>query len=328
MRTSRAAWRHQSHLLLKACQATLAALVLLESTAFAAEDDIKTLKPGSFEIPDSGGVRMMRIEAGSFTMGSPKEEVARGEDEVPHKVTISRPFYMAEAEITQDQYLPVMVPDYEPLFIRAAAFEHSLPEVHQGGPLITESKYLGPTEKNPMDGVTWEKAVAFCKLLTEKERKAGRLPEGYVYRLPTEAEWEYACRAGTEEAFNMQGSLGRFCWGPDVATLRWTAPVKAGRKPNAWGLYDMHGNVYEWCLDWYGLYDAKDVKDPTGPAAGQQRVARGGSWASGRAQGENKSDAVRLRYMRSASRNRFPPQRPYSIVGFRPVLAPEVESTP
>ena len=303
--------------------ATLTAL--LAQAAFAAGDDIKTLKAEAFDIPDSAGITMIRIEAGTFTMGSPKDEVARGEDEVQHRVTISKPFYMAETQITQDQYLPVMVPDYEPLFIRAAAFEHSLPEVHQGGPFITESKYLASTDKNPMDGVTWDKAVEFCRILTERERKAGRLPEGYVYRLPTEAEWEYACRAGTEGAFNVEGDLSTFCWGPDVPTLRWTVPVKGRRQPNAWGLYDMHGNVYEWCLDWYGPYDEEAAKDPAGPAVGEQKVARGGAWSSGRDQGEDKSDAVRLRYMRSASRNRFPPQKPYSIVGFRPVLAPEVK---
>ncbi len=306
--------------------ATLTAL--FAQAAFAAGDDIETLKAESFEIPDSAGITMIRIEAGTFTMGSPKDEVARGEDEVQHRVTISKPFYMAETQITQDQYLPVMVPDYKPLFIRAAAFEHSLPEVHQGGPFITESRYLASTDKNPMDGVTWDKAAEFCRILTERERKAGRLPEGYVYRLPTEAEWEYACRAETEGPFNVEGDLSTFCWGPNVPTLRWTVPVKGRRLPNAWGLYDMHGNVYEWCLDWYGPYDAKEVKDPAGPAAGEQKVARGGAWSSGRDQGEDKSDAVRLRYMRSASRNRFRPQHPYSIVGFRLVLAPEVESTP
>lgn len=314
---------------MKAHTTILAALaMLLAHAASAAERNIKTLQAKSFEIPDSAGVTMLRIEAGSFLMGSPQEEVARGADEVQHKVTISRPFYMAQTEITQDQYLPVMVPNYKPLFIRAAAFGHSLPEVHQGGPAITESQYLGPTEKNPMDGVTWQKSVKFCKVLTEKERKAERLPEGYAYRLPTEAEWEYACRAGTAGPFNVEGDLKTFCWGPDVPTLKWHKPVKGRRIANAFGLYDMHGNVYEWCLDWYGPYDTKSAKDPTGPAGGEQKVARGGSWGSGRPQGEDKSDAVRLRYMRSASRNRFPPQRPYSIVGFRPVLAPRVGGTP
>ncbi len=302
---------------------TLAAFVLLSAqAAFAVDDGITLLKTNSFEIPDSTGITMIRIEAGRFLMGSPREEVARAEDEVQHVVTISKPFYMAETEITQDQYLPVMSPDYKPVFIRAAAFGHSLPEVHQNGPFITESAYLGPTDKNPMDGVSWPKAVEFCRILTGKERKAGRLPEGYVYRLPTEAEWEYACRAGTGGPFNVEENLTSFCWGPDVGKTKWTKPVKGRYIPNAWGLYDMHGNVYEWCHDWYTSYDTNDLTDPAGSAEGEQKVARGGSWNSGRPQGDDNSDAVRLRYMRSASRNRFPPDRPLAIIGFRPVLAP------
>ncbi len=305
--------------------AVAASVLLLAPVAFATDDEVTALKAKSFEIPDSAGIKMLRIEAGGFTMGSPQGEVARGEDEAQHMVMISKPFYMAETEITQDQYLPVMVPNYKPLFVRAAMFEHSLPEAHQGGPMITESRYLGPTAKNPMDGVTWQKAEEFCTILTAKECKAGRLPEGYAYRLPTEAEWEYACRAGTEGPFNVDGDLMTFSWGPDVPQLKWTKPVKGGRTPNAWGLYDMHGNVYEWCLDWYGPYDAKMDRDPLGPDKGEQKVARGGSWGSGRKQGTDSSDAVLLRNMRSASRNRFPPANPYSIVGFRVVLAPQVE---
>lgn len=308
---------------------TAVAATLICGAALAA-DSITSLRATSVEIPGSVGIVMKLIPAGSFVMGSPEDEVARGKDEAQHMVRISRPFYMAETEITQDQYLPVMSPNYKPMFIRAAHYDHSLPEVHQGGPIITESKYLGPTHKNPMDGVTWSKAMAFCRILTAKERAAGRLPGGYEYRLPTEAEWEYACRAGTTGPFGVDGRLPQFSWGPDVPTLKWTSPVKRRRKPNAWGLYDMHGNVYEWCLDWYGPYPstpsgkAKDQVDPTGPVAGEQRVARGGSWGSGRPQGDDRSDAVRLRYMRSASRNRFPPQRLYPIVGFRVALAPAV----
>ena len=301
--------------------ATTAAALLVCAPLYAAHTPPAFDAP-SFTIPDSHGITMVRIEPGTFTMGSPAGEVGRGDDESLHTVTLSKPFYMAETEITQDQYLPVMVPDYTPIFIRQAAYEHSLPELHQGGPYVTESKYLGPTDKNPMEGISWAQAVEFCRELTRKEARAGRVPAGYAYRLPTEAEWEYACRAGTTGAFNTAGNLKYFCWGPDVGILKWTAPVKGERTANAWGLYDMHGNVYEWCLDWYGPYSRSDSIDPTGPARGNQKVARGGSWMSGVPLGEDDSDAVRLRYMRAASRNRFPPGRPLSIIGFRPVLAP------
>ena len=244
--------------------------------------------------------------------------------EVEHSVTISRPFYMAETEVSQEQYIPAMIPDYEPMFIRAAPYGHSVPEVHSGGPFVTESKYLGDTSKHPMEGVVWAKAVEFCEKLTEKERKAGRLPEGYVYRLPTEAEWEYACRAGTEGPFNTEGMLKYFSWGPNVGRLRWTDKVKGGRKPNAWGLYDMHGNVYEWCLDCYGPYGKQNQKDPTGPAEGEQKVARGGSWQSGKRDGAEHDPAKEVRFMRSGSRNRFLRDLPLGIIGFRVILGPEL----
>ena len=285
--------------------------------------EICTLKPSDFEIPDSVGITMIRIEPGTFSMGSPETEPGRAADEAQHTVTISRPFYIAETEITQDQYIPVTIPDYEPLFIRKAGWGTSLPELHSGGPFHTPGPGLEDSSRHPIEGVTWEKAVAFCEKLTERERKAGRLPAGYVYRLPTEAEWEYACRAGTAGAFNATIPLKQFA---AAGGLNTTLPVKKGREPNAWGLYDMHGNVYEWCLDWYGDYESGAATDPTGPASGTKKVARGGCYLSGLVKDRAPDPARDQHCLRSAARGAFQPDFPLPIIGMRIVLAPETEA--
>jgi formylglycine-generating enzyme required for sulfatase activity len=281
---------------------------------------IVSLKAEGFEIPDSLGIRMVRIEKGEMTMGSPMDEAGRWDDEKQRTVIISRPFYMAETEITQEQYIPVIIPDYKPFFISAAAYGFSLPEVHSGGPFNTVSRSIIDSSKYPMEGVVWEKAVEFCSKMTERERKAGRLPEGYVYRLPTEAEWEYACRAGTTGSFNVEGAINGFAVaGPNLEN---TKLVKEGRNSNAWGLYDVHGNVYEWCLDWYGPYDSSQMTDPAGPATGEKKVARGGCYLSGKLDGRAPNPAKDQRCLRSAARGKFLPDFPLGIIGFRPVLAP------
>jgi len=192
--------------------------------------------------------------------------------------------------------------------------------------------------QHPMECVTWRKAMEFCRKVTQRERKAGRLPKGYVYRLPTEAEWEYACRAGSKGSYNVEGDGDKKDHLKSPAYLKSFANVGAGktmnvgqRKPNAWGLYDMHGNVYEWCLDWYGPYPAGEVKDPTGPAEGKKRVARGGCF-NGPAPHSPPGVIARADsfsgigpFLRSASRYKFDPDvNFYAILGFRVVLAPEV----
>jgi formylglycine-generating enzyme required for sulfatase activity len=147
--------------------------------------------------------------------------------------------------------------------------------------------------------------MAFCKKLTEREKAAGRLPTGYTYTLPTEAQWEYACRAGT---------TGDFAGYQDV--MAWYSSNSGGtthsvgtKQPNAWGLYDMHGNVEEWCLDWYAKYSSDAVTDPVGPASGSSRVIRGGSWGL---------DAASCR---SAIRYDYEPGNRVSDVGFRLALS-------
>jgi len=194
---------------------------------------------------NSVGVEFVLIPAGTFRMGS-----ADGHDqEQPvHEVRITKPFYLGVYEVTNAQWKAVM---------------GSVPSQWQD-------------DDRPVERVNWDDAVAFCgRLSTLSEEKA----VGRVYRLPTEAEWEYACRAG---------SATRYSFGDDVTGLErhgWfdgnsdgaTHPV--GRKqPNAWGLYDMHGNVWEWCADWYGAYSAEAAPDSEGPAAGSARIDRGGSW--------------------------------------------------
>ena len=169
------------------------------------------------------------------------------------------------------------------------------------------------TPNLPVESVSWLDATNFCARLTERERQAGRLPEGKVYRLPTEAEWEYACRAGTTTRFSFgddpQGTeLEKYAW-YDGNSGRQTHPVGT-KLPNPWGLYDMHGNVFEWCQAWYSdSLPGGSVTDPQGASSGTSRALRGGSW--------NDSAGV----CRSAYRGRFRPGGRDWDVGFRVCLA-------
>jgi len=166
--------------------------------------------------------------------------------------------------------------------------------------------------------VSWFDATSYCYTLTVQERLAGRIPSNWAYRLPTEAEWEYACRAGTAARFSYGDDLGytdlgKYAWYCDNSDLQ-THPV--GRKrPNAWGLYDMHGNVLEWCLDWHGEYPGGSVSDPQGLSSCSDRVFRGGSWSRW-------LDWNGPRLCRSAYRNSYDPEYWYRDIGFRAVLAP------
>ncbi|MFA4985095.1 MAG: SUMF1/EgtB/PvdO family nonheme iron enzyme [Candidatus Brocadiia bacterium] len=195
---------------------------------------------------------LIAVSPGSFSMGSEKGSA----DEKPvHKVTLTKAFLMGATEVTQKQWIAVM---------------GNNPSNFKGDDL-------------PVECVSWNDAVEFCRKLTAAERQKGNLPAGMEYRLPTEAEWEYCCRAGSTTTYcfgDDEGRLGDYAWfsGNSGNT---THPV--GRtKPNAWGLYDMHGNVWEWCHDWYAdKYQAGGQADPVGPATGQYHVLRGGSWIYG-----------------------------------------------
>ena len=158
----------------------------------------------------------------------------------------------------------------------------------------------------PVEQVSWDDAQEFCRRLTEADRKAGKLPAGVAYRLPTEAEWEYACRSGSTTKYcfgDDEGRLGDYAW-YNGNSGRKTHDV-GKKKPNAWGLHDMHGNVWEWCQDWLGDYPAAAQTDPSGPPTGRYRVLRGGSW-----------DAPAVG-CRSASRFYHTPDDRDNVSGFR-----------
>lgn len=186
------------------------------------------------------GLTLVPIVPGSFNMGS-----ANGDhDEKPiTRVSITKAFWLGKTEVTQEQWAMVMA----------------------GNP----SKFRGA--KLPVEQVSWPEATEFCRKLTARERADGRLPEGYEYSLPTEAQWEYACRARTTGDY--AGEI------KDMVAARIGQTREVGiKKSNHWELYDMHGNVWEWCKDWYGAYPGGNISDPKGAATGSLRVARGGSW--------------------------------------------------
>jgi len=315
-------------------------VAVLCGSATAGEDtSAKPLVAEDWTVP-SIGLKLKLILAGSFTMGSPKTEPDRRDDEVQHKVTISKPFYMGIYEVTQKQYYDIMLPNYD-----HDRWRYCRGPIHDGTALFYRSRkgrshYVGGklNLQHPMECVTWDKAMEFCDKINQRQRKTGRLPAGYVYRLPTEAEWEYACRAGTTGSYNIKPEKDDAEYLRSAEYLKPFANVAAGkpldvgeRKPNAWGLHDMHGNVYEWCLDWYGPYPTGEVTDPTGPAEGEKRVARGGCFNGVAPHSPpgvlSRGDCYKSMspFIRSASRYQFSPDIYfYAILGFRVVLAPEV----
>lgn len=225
-------------------------------------------------------LELVWIKPGTFTMGSPVDEKGRNKAEGPQMtVTLTKGFWLGKTHVTQAQYEAI------------------------AGSNPSHFKDVGPDA--PVERVSWLDAMAWCKKLTERERAAGRLPAGYAYTLPTEAQWEFACRAGTTEAH--AGDPAAMAWHKDNSED--TTHRVALKQPNPWGLYDMYGNVLQWCFDWYGNYPGGAVTDPTGPASGHFRMARGGSW--------------RVEIFRSASRGGGSPGRRDYTLGFRLALAAE-----
>jgi formylglycine-generating enzyme required for sulfatase activity len=256
--------------------------------------------------PRSG---LVWIAPGTFVMGSPASEPLRNSDETLHTVTLMKGFYMGKYAVTQGEYLALMGsnPSY-----------------------FTTRDWNGnsiPADLNrPVETVSWDDATNYCAHLTAQEQAAGRLPAGWGYRLPTESEREYACRAGTTTAFHygnaLHGGMANFYsyyeYDAAIGYIAVASPTGylarttavGSYQPNAWGLHDLHGNVWEWCRDSYGSYPTGSVTDPQGAPSGSHRVFRGGGWNG------------HGRYCRSAIRYYGVPSYRGGELGFRVVLAP------
>ncbi len=201
---------------------------------------------------------------------------------IKYPVTITHHFWMGKYEVTQGEFASVMG---------------------------RNPSYFTGDSKRPVEKVSFLDASNYCAAVTQRERRAGRLPAGYEYRLPTEAEWEYACRAGTTNTFSFGSDTnlaGQFAWTAENSAET-THPVGL-KRPNPWGLYDMHGNVWEWCLDWYEPYPPGPLEDPTGPANGKYKVFKGGGWDKA------------IEFARPANRFMMSPSNGIHFVGFRMAL--------
>ena len=256
---------------------------------------------------------MVYIPPGEFMMGSPEQEEERYNDETQHRVRLTKGFYLQRTQVSQIQWEKVM------------GFNPS---------------YFHDCLNCPVEWVTWYDAVAFCNALSEREGRRSayemsvkRRDDKHIkdaevtlvldtdgFRLPTEAEWEYACRAGTTTSFSFGENItstqvnydGNYSYAGGQKSKYREKTIAAGSlPPNSWGLYEMHGNVCEWCNDWYEKYPFETAIDPTGPSTGSSRVIRGGSWYDN------------PRNVRAAIRNEYVPGLAFSYVGFR-VCAPRV----
>jgi len=226
------------------------------------------------------------IPAGTFRMGSPTNEVGRSTNEGPQTVvTLTKGFFMAQDLVTQSNYVSLV--GYNP-------------------------SHFTSNTNDPVDSVTWIQATNYCAIRTQRELAAGLIPAGTQYRLPTEAEWEYACRAWTSTQFFYGDDPGY----TNLTSYAWYSANSGGstqpvglKLSNPWGLYDMAGNVWEWCQDWYGPYPGGSTTDPQGPNSGTERMLRGGSWFN------------TANYCRSAQRDSGNPAGSNTNIGFRVVLA-------
>jgi len=264
-------------------------------------------KAGQVRDDNSLGLKLAWCPRGEFTMGSPVSEQGRGDDENPVHVTLTNGFWMGQHEVTQGQWERVM---------RSAPWKSTRAAQH------THLDFVIEGDAYPVIGVSWQEVMMFCEKLTQVEHRTGRLPAGWQYTLPTEAQWEYACRAGTKTRYSFgddESVLNDHAWwgilfGNANAKREEYAHAVGTKKANPLGLYDMHGNVYEWCRDWY-VKELPGGIDPQGPAKGMGRVIRGGSWVDP------------ANFCRSADRSRGKPDYRSTDVGFRLVAVPSGSSS-
>ena len=233
-------------------------------------------------VPDLS-LDMLWCKPGAFQMGSPEDEEDRQDNETLHEVTLTSGYWLGKHPVTQAQWEKVMGDN--------------------------PSHFKGADR--PVENVSWDEVTSFCEKLTELEREAGRLPAGMSYQLPTEAQWEYACRAGTTTAYAFGDELTEKDANFEKFTMS-DETTDVGKYPaNEWGFHDMHGNVWEWCADLYeDDYPTGNVTNPTGSADGSPRVLRGGSWF------------ITANYARSASRSWYVPAFSDDYLGFRLSLRP------
>ncbi len=272
--------------------AVIAAILMIGLAIYGCRGRLNPTNTESQELPDRAPVNLdgyVWIKPGTFMMGSPQNEPDRNDDETEHRVTLTEGFYLGEHEVTQAKYEEVM---------------------NSGNP----STFKGATL--PVESVTWNEAIEYCRLLTQRDHASGKLPDDFEYTLPTEAQWEFACRAD---------SKGAYCFGDDESQLEdyaWyeknadamTHPV-GEKRCNDWRLFDMHGNVWEWCRDRYGDYSSASEENPVGPLKGSHRVYRGGCWG----------------YFawgcRSADRDWSEPGSRYGFFGFRVAAVPSSKTS-
>jgi formylglycine-generating enzyme required for sulfatase activity len=267
-------------------------------------------------------MKLVEIEPGEFLMGSPEREEGRSDDEQQHRVRITRPYYLGQHEVTVGQFRRFVADTgYKTTLERSGkpgfGFEADLRAVADLPKFRWNNVGFEQSGEHPVTNVSWEDATAFCRWLSNKE--------GRTYRLPTEAEWEFACRAGTttryftgeaEESLRPAANLADAAFLAKYTEASWsgvwddghpfTAPV-GSFQPNRLGIYDMAGNVWEWCSDWYGkdYYAKSPADDPPGPATGEVHVLRGGAFTN------------RARFVRSADRDSTRPRYRYNFTGFR-----------
>ncbi len=237
----------------------------------------KLIDPLPELLEDTLGMTFRLIKPGTFMMGSPETEKHRSHDEAQHQVTLTSPFYMAIHPVTQDIFERVM--GYNPSWFKG--------------------------ERLPVEKVSWTEATKFIDSLNSMLFGIS----SWAYRLPSEAEWEYACRAGTTTAYsfgNSSDELEEFGW--FGMNSDWETQPVGGKQPNPWGLHDMHGNIWEWCVDGWSHYPQDPVSDPIGNPHSHHRIARGGCWGS---HGGNCRSADRIRCHSASS---------YNDLGFRLVM--------